>query len=86
MGSESSAKNITNAGPICLYKPKSLGFSKKSLSGYPQSVNEIVFGTPGFVELIFGFSFTTKVLYMSFDRFLLAVESLDLSQDDESII
>ena len=28
----------------------------------------------------------TEVLYMSFDRFLLAVESRDLSQADESII
>ena len=28
----------------------------------------------------------TKVLYMSFDRFLLAVESDDLSQADKSII
>ena len=28
----------------------------------------------------------TKVLYMSFDRFLLAVESRDLSQADKSII
>jgi hypothetical protein len=27
----------------------------------------------------------TKVLYMSFDRFLLAVESRDLSQADKSI-
>ena len=28
----------------------------------------------------------TQVLYMSFDRFLLAVESRDLSQADKSII
>ena len=28
----------------------------------------------------------TQVLYMSFDRFLLAVESRDLSQADRSII
>ena len=28
----------------------------------------------------------TKVLYMSFDKFLLAVESHDLSQDDKSIM
>ena len=27
-----------------------------------------------------------KVLYMSFDRFILAVESCDLSQADKSII
>ena len=30
--------------------------------------------------------FTTKVLYMCFDKFLLAVESRDLSQADKSII
>ena len=29
---------------------------------------------------------SSKVLYMSFDKFLLAVESLDLSQADKSII
>ena len=29
---------------------------------------------------------STKVLYMSFDKFLLAVESRDLSQADKSII
>ena len=29
---------------------------------------------------------SSKVLYMSFDRFLLAVESRDLSQADKSII
>jgi hypothetical protein len=28
----------------------------------------------------------TKVLYMSFDKFLLAVESRDISQADKSII
>ena len=28
----------------------------------------------------------TRILYMSFDRFLLAVESRDLSQADKSII
>ena len=31
-------------------------------------------------------SYTTMVLYMSFDRFLLAVESRDLSQAVKSII
>ena len=30
--------------------------------------------------------YEAKVLYMSFDRFLLAVESRDLSQADKSII
>ena len=30
--------------------------------------------------------FSTKVLYMSFDKVLSAVESLDLSQADKSII
>ena len=29
--------------------------------------------------------FTTKVLYMCFDKFLLAVESRDLSQGDKSV-
>ena len=34
----------------------------------------------------FFLKFSTLVLYMSFDRFLLAVESRDLSQADKSII
>ena len=32
------------------------------------------------------FKMVTRVLYMSFDKFLLAVESCDLSQADKSII
>ena len=38
-----------------------------------------------FVKIIYWFEFT-KVLYMSFDRFLLGVESRDLFQADKSII
>ena len=39
IGADKSAENTPNAaklfGPICLPKPKSLGFSKKALSGCP---------------------------------------------------
>ena len=42
MGADSLAKNTPNASinfsPICLLKPKSLGFLKKALSGCPWSV------------------------------------------------
>ena len=43
-----------------------------------------------FLTFIFGFkvvfSMHIRVLYMSFDKFLLAVKSRDLSQADKSII
>ena len=42
MGADSLAKNSQNApiffGQICLPKPKSLGFSKKALSGCPSVI------------------------------------------------
>ena len=42
MGADKSAENTPNApknfGPICLPKPKSLGFSKKAYTGCPLSV------------------------------------------------
>ena len=40
----------------------------------------------GIFHLVLWITFSYKVLYMCFDKFLLAVESRDLSQADKSII
>ena len=58
-------------------------FGTSSSHVFPNSVSTNI---QFFFHEILMVYFSTKVLYMSFDKVLLAVESLDLSQADKSII